>query len=398
MNETSHGLRPRLAHAIGGATLFAGFVTTLAGCPGPSPMSGNGGSGGDGSTSSTSSSSSTTTSSSSSTSSSTTSSSSSSSSTGGIPCTSADECPVPTTLCSLAVCKNNVCIEKPATLGTKCTDNNGQVCDGAGVCVECVGDDNCENPVTTPCEGGKYTPPPACSSNKCVPGVPVDCSTSNLICSPTGCVPCTSDGECGPNTTGGCSKNACLAGACGAVQASQGTACLLGGGNGVCDGGGACAAARYVFVTAAAFNANFGNTMMADKTCQTAADAAGLGGTWLSWTSDSQSSPTTRFTKSLVPYKRLDESIVANNFTELALGQLAHAIDIAEDKSTQSQVPVWTGTKATGIHTGASCGNWALTSTSSMGTVGFAGSTSAEWTNSKTLACNNTAHLYCFQQ
>lgn len=439
MNETStvsFAVRWGMA-----AALLAGFAT-LGGCPGPTPMAGPGGAGGGGSTSETSSSSSSSTS------------STSSSSSSGMPCTIASDCPAPSKECKVAICTEGICgfdfkpamtactenggklcdgagqcvsclsekecpvtdsacvvpvcaggacDVKPAVASTPCQDNGGKVCDGAGKCVLCAESSDCADPTATLCEGNFYTPQPTCVGGVCVAGVKTDCLASKLVCTSMGCDACSADIQCGIAPVGACKFPKCQSGSCEAGHQAQGTACTTANGGGSCNGGGVCTAGKYVFVTTAVLPPTFGGTAAADAKCQEIAMNAGLAGTWLSWTSDSKTKPPAeRFTQSALPYRLLDDTVVASSWAGLTSGTLAHAINMAEDHSVLPQnVEVWTGTNTAGLHGGASCADW-LGGPASVGGgyAGLAGATNGGWTKALAKQCDNNqvAHLYCFQQ
>jgi hypothetical protein len=61
----------------------------------------------------------------------------------------------PDTDCASGACDNGTPDLTPEAAGTSCTESGGQVCDGAGICVECIGD--------AQCGGG------TCVSNACAP-------------------------------------------------------------------------------------------------------------------------------------------------------------------------------------------------------------------------------------
>ena len=54
---------------------------------------------------------------------------------------------------------------------------------------------------------------------------------------------------------------------------------------------GSCVAGRRVFVSSTTSSAAFGDLSAADAVCQSLADAAGLGSTWLAWLSDASDAP-----------------------------------------------------------------------------------------------------------
>jgi hypothetical protein len=254
--------------------------------------------------------------------------------------------------CMTSICEGTTCGFAPVATKTPCTEDGGKLCDAAGRCVACVTTKDCK--------------PPA-----------------------GGCV----DTQCNAE-----------AGLCQDVKLLQGSTCILPA-LGICDATGRCASRKYVFVTSTAIPANFGSAAKADAKCTQVADAAGLGGTWKSWTSDSGSTPLLRFTKSTKPYMLLDDkTIVANHWDELTSGTLLNGINIDEHKNPAAplfQPPVWTGTKTDGSYAGSSCSNWTFSSVDNIltsGAIGISGKTSFEWTTLEKTTCTIKARLYCFQQ
>ena len=389
MNEMSQGslpgrsltVRPALALA-----LFSAFTATVAGCPGPTPHAGAGGSGGSTSTSDASSSSSTT-------------SSSSSSSTGGV-CQKSTDCGSSTT-CKASVCVSGVCGAELTPAGKMCSDDGGKMCNGKGQCVACLVDVDClDNTVPAPCVGGKYFAPPTCKEGTCEAGQTKDCASAGKICTPSGCAGCTSNTDCDTLTQDGCKTGTCVGDVCNLTPTPQGTPCLPASA-GTCDGNGSCVQAKYVFVTSEAVPATLGSALLADANCQAVAASAGLGGTWMSWTSDITTSPAMRFTKSMLPYKLLDGTKIAHDWADLTNGNIEHGINMTEtSEALSTQDNVWTGTKPDGKYSGVACDNWvALNPATVDAGVGIVGATGTDWTASAAPAkCSLNARLYCFQQ
>jgi hypothetical protein len=212
------------------------------------------------------------------------------------------------------------------------------------------------------------------------------------------------DTECGPPESA-CVDRQCntATGLCEKVKLSQGSGCLLPQG-GTCDANHTCFQGKYVFVTETTFPSNFGGTAGADADCKQLAGLAGLGGTWLSWTSDSMgSTPLVRFTPSSGPYMMLDDqTVVASNWGGLTSGTLMHGINLDEKKQPVVLPPfeVWTGTTPSGNFASAACGNWVVMDAANLlGVVGIVGDFTGGWTKTiKPLSCSIMAHLYCFQQ
>lgn len=394
MNGMSNGSLPRRAlHVRTGvaAALFGGFAVTLAACPGPTPHTVTDGSGGEGSTS-------TTTSSAGGEGSSSTSTSSSS---GGMECTTLGDCPAPPSDCQTPTCEGTTCGFAPVAAKTPCKHSGGKLCDGAGQCVACITADQCGPVTTDPCSNtGVHTASPTCEGGKCEPGKDEDCEAKGLVCDPAGCMPCVLDADCGPST-GDCVYKGCKEGKCDKVTLAQGSTCPSSA-TSTCDATGMCVSRRYVFVTSMTFLPSFGGTAMADAKCYDVAKAAGLGGEWKSWTSDSAgSTPLKRFTPGPGPYMLLnDQTIVASSWAALTSGALMHGISLDEkQQQVMSPFEVWTGTNADGTYAGNACSDWKVINVDNIvGAVGISGDTSSAWSKKMEHACFFQARLYCFQQ
>ena len=251
-----------------------------------------------------------------------------------------------------------------------------------------------------------------------------DVCTATKVADGSACIdgkPCLSNRICNQGTcVGGVPKNCddsnvCTLDSCDALSGD----CLYKANTSI-----GCAPMRRVFVTSQVFDAAMGGPSGPTARCQQAAAAAKLGGVWQAWMSHYLSNawvtPTTSFSKSAVPYRRLDGALVALHFNDLIDGKLDNAIDVTEngDKVSPtassasaacgSALPaVWTGTAAVGTQYDANttsiyyCAYWTTntTSTSYRLGVGRATATDANWS----LACSDQkcaqkAHLYCFEQ
>jgi hypothetical protein len=168
----------------------------------------------------------------------------------------------------------------------------------------------------------------------------------------------------------------------------------------------ACTPARRVFVTHAVFNGNLGGAAGADAKCAAAATAAGLSGKWLAWVSDSTTSPGARFTKATVGYRLLNGTLLAASYSALTSGSnLSSAIDLDETgvshaSDSTANADTWTGTGHTGALDLASCSDFKSSSSSAVGEVGDCNNAGGgHWSQAtKTEACGNQHHLYCFEQ
>lgn len=213
-------------------------------------------------------------------------------------------------------------------------------------------------------------------------------------------------GSAGKSSAGGASAMD-AAGGSGLGGASSGKADAAGEASVRGDAGAACpeGTCKRVFVSAAVPvpSGKLGGVGGADIFCQQAADASQLGGIWKAWLSDTSSSPSARFTHATVPYRLLDGSTIAADWTALTSGALAHAINVFEDgTAVQAGVilEVWTGTTVSGTYSGNACANWTNdTATPPIADVGLSNQTNAGWTHQYQQYCNRTTiHVYCFEQ
>jgi hypothetical protein len=193
---------------------------------------------------------------------------------------------------------------------------------------------------------------------------------------------------------------------------------------------------KVVFVTSGVFDGNFGagqrtlGHLAADQRCQEAARSAGLSGVFKAWISgrvDTGNGPLNhgvddRFTFSSTPYRLVNGTQVAANWSDLTDGSLDHAINVTESGgSVGDGARVWTNTRADGsawdnsTHCAVgpnpdipglwtwSCGAPSWTAGDcrfQSGKYGLASSATASWTGtgSSNVACNEAYHLYCFEQ
>jgi len=159
---------------------------------------------------------------------------------------------------------------------------------------------------------------------------------------------------------------------------------------------------KRVFVSSTLTNnGSLGGLNAVDTSCQALADAQVLGGTWKAWLSDATRSPATRFTHASIPYRLVDGTLIANNWTQLTSGTLAHAIDHDETGAPATGVTeVWTGTLPDGTYEGDSCKNWTNSSTSPfLAEVGTFDQPDSRWTAVYLQFCDRgSLRVYCFEQ
>ena len=167
---------------------------------------------------------------------------------------------------------------------------------------------------------------------------------------------------------------------------------------------------KIIFVTSTIYQANLGGLLGADAKCQARAAAGGLPGTYMAWLSDATGSPSSRMTKSLMPYVRPDGTKIADNWADLTDGSILLTINQSEllgpaptsNFCGPNGAPVWTNTNPAGNQQDAngSCNNW--TGGNAGSSWGSALHVDTFWTHWCTGgACNNDfykAPIYCMQQ
>jgi hypothetical protein len=157
---------------------------------------------------------------------------------------------------------------------------------------------------------------------------------------------------------------------------------------------------RRVFVTSKTMTPDFGGLSQADAICMTAASS--LGGNWKAWLSTSSTSAASRLEHATVPYKLLDGTEIAADWTHLTSGTLLHAIDLDEHKNLFATATVATGTDASGNATSHTCADWTNKTSSYSDTAGETTlqATDSSWTNAFSYVCSGSAlvSLYCVEQ
>jgi hypothetical protein len=141
-----------------------------------------------------------------------------------------------------------------------------------------------------------------------------------------------------------------------------------------------------------------------------------LKGTYRAWLSDSSSSPATRFTRSLSPYRLVTGAMVAANWDDLTDGQIDVPIDVTElgeppnsDAGADCHGPpdcitVFMSTAPDGSAflqvPRDACYDWtSLDYPGPTFTGGFITSGTDYWTRYATgFRCDLMARIYCFQQ
>jgi hypothetical protein len=146
----------------------------------------------------------------------------------------------------------------------------------------------------------------------------------------------------------------------------------------------------------------------ADTDCNTLAQQWSLSGTYKAWLATANGAPATRFTKSTTPYVLSDgTTVVANNWTDLTKGTLQHAIDLTEQKTTDTDLATRrtmtnVATDGTLANPSADCSAWTSKAANIAPTIGDSKVATAEWTKMAApdalWTCGLQYHIYCFQQ
>lgn len=156
-----------------------------------------------------------------------------------------------------------------------------------------------------------------------------------------------------------------------------------------------------VFLTQTDYNGDLGGISGADAKCAQQAAASSLGGTWKAWISTPSSSAKQRLYHSTVPYKRLDNVTIANNWQDLNDGTLAAPINVTSTGQVMSSGEAWSATNADGNYGSVgTCQSWTSSTSSGIyiGSTGQVFATNSFWTNWGYDYCNQSHRLYCFEQ
>ena len=146
-----------------------------------------------------------------------------------------------------------------------------------------------------------------------------------------------------------------------------------------------------------------------DAFCQSAAEQAGLEGTYYVWLADSDpsSAPATRFSADIksdaYEIVKTDGVTVANDWTDLTDGTLLSSISITEYANISQSGSVGNimsnvNTDGTQFAATNTCNDWTGNPGGNTPRRGHGLQTGAGWTNVGTMSCLNGGHLYCFEQ
>lgn len=174
------------------------------------------------------------------------------------------DAPVDGNECTEDVCKNGEPANPPVTAGTTCSSAGGKLCDGAGACVECVKDLDCDPTSTNTCVI------PACKSGSCsstfMPaGTPLPASQQTsgdcrqIVCNGSGSPTYQEDLSDVEDDLNACTDDKCIGTTPTHAKLPTGTPC--GSGGQICSSSGTCCAPT--------------SCSQAGKTCGTMSDGCG---------------------------------------------------------------------------------------------------------------------------
>lgn len=165
---------------------------------------------------------------------------------------------------------------------------------------------------------------------------------------------------------------------------------------------------KKVFVTSSVYNGNLNGVVGADAKCQIHANSAGLTGTYKAWLSSGSLSAESRLSKSTAPYKLVNGTVIANNWTDLTDQVLSSSIKVNEFgipvTAPANYWDVWTNTSTSGgiydVQSNLNCSSWTSSASTQTGRGGTSAESGYRWTSSEFVghACNTAARLYCFEQ
>jgi hypothetical protein len=156
-----------------------------------------------------------------------------------------------------------------------------------------------------------------------------------------------------------------------------------------------------VFVTSLSYDGNFPGLAGADAACTTAANNAGLPGTWTAWLSDNDTDAVDRiFNNAGTSYQLVDGTVIADSLADLLDGTLDSPIQVDETGTPipGGAVEVWTATGTDGTNPGVgTCSNWTTNVDTQVARIGRLNAVDATWTDAGGgQSCELFNRLYCF--
>jgi len=162
---------------------------------------------------------------------------------------------------------------------------------------------------------------------------------------------------------------------------------------------------KRVFVSSATYNGNLGGLEGGDAKCQALADAAGIGGSWVAWLSDSTTNAIDRIDDAV--YRHVlaggvaSAGVAISGKDDLSDGTLTYRIRYDENGDlTSLRTRVYTGTDDDGTKMPDTCNEWTTSDSLIVATSGYISSTT-DWSSSIAIGmryCNSNLPIYCFEK
>ncbi|HEY0134898.1 MAG TPA: hypothetical protein VGB85_12480 [Nannocystis sp.] len=177
--------------------------------------------------------------------------------------------------------------------------------------------------------------------------------------------------------------------------------------------------ARIAFLSSVAYKGGeLGGVEGAHLRCQALAQQSGLdnSASFMAWLSDAQHSPLQDFKNGPdtagLPYVRPDGIRIADDWNDLLLNGPGDGITVTETGELQLIKGVWTGTAPSGgvFDPAATCKAWSSSKAIDQSRIGTSGVDEQQvdawmqwvsfkqWSSFKSIACQNTYQIYCFEQ
>lgn len=154
---------------------------------------------------------------------------------------------------------------------------------------------------------------------------------------------------------------------------------------------------KRVFVTSTTMNGNLGGLAGADAKCQTAANAAGLGGTFIAYVSVENVIDARDRLTGTGPWHLVTGPLAVTK-AQVTNAPISHAIDRDESGALVTGGQVWTATGSAGRFLDDDCAGWTVGSVARHAAVGNPQATSNLWVAANPDDCNIANRLYCFEQ
>jgi hypothetical protein len=153
---------------------------------------------------------------------------------------------------------------------------------------------------------------------------------------------------------------------------------------------------HVVFVSSLGYTANLGGLAGADAKCQSHADGAGLGGTWMAILSTEAAAVRDRLSI-VAPVVDIAGAPIAASAADLWDATIENPIGLDENGQPYAE-DVWTGSLSDGTAHEDHCLEWQSDAPQEKGIRGMANTTADEWLFNGFRFCDVPLRLYCISQ